>query len=103
MTSAGITRVRACFENAEKIFPVAYSESRRGAPQQTSRGFLPQMPLLPQPKVPARRVITDEDDRFEERAAIIEYDGGMPRPLAEFLAKRGRVGETPSGPDAVMR
>jgi hypothetical protein len=61
------------------------------------------MPQLPQPKVSARREITDEEDRFEERAAIIECDGGMPRPLAEFLAKRGRVKEAPPGRDGVMR
>jgi hypothetical protein len=26
-------------------------------------------------------------DRFEERAAILEYDGGWPRPEAERLAR----------------
>lgn len=61
------------------------------------------MPQLPQPKVSARRAITDEEDRFEERAAIIECDGGMPRPLAEFLVKRGRVKEAPPRRDGAMR
>jgi len=28
----------------------------------------------------------DERDRFEERAAIMEYDGGLPRAEAEQLA-----------------
>lgn len=33
-----------------------------------------------------------QEDVFEERAAIIQYDGGLPRVLAEFLARgdRGR-------------
>ena len=88
MTSSGIVSIRACFENAERIFPIVSAESRCASLQGSSRGSLPQMPQLPQPKVSARRVITEEEDEFEERAAIIEYDGGMPRPLAEFLAKR---------------
>lgn len=99
MTSTGIERVRACFENAEEIFPVVSAEGRCAPSRGSSRGSLPQMPLLPQPKVRARRVITDEDDRFEERAAIIEYDGGMPRPLAEFLARRGEAGQGEGDPD----
>jgi hypothetical protein len=48
-------------------------------------------------------VITDEEGEFEERAAIIEYDGGMPRPLAEFLAKRGRVKGGASEDDRAKR
>jgi hypothetical protein len=30
----------------------------------------------------------DERELFEERAAIAEYDGGMPRPIAEAEARR---------------
>lgn len=30
----------------------------------------------------------DERELFEERAAIAEYDGGMPRPIAESEARR---------------
>jgi hypothetical protein len=90
MTAAGIARVRASFEKLEEVFPIGCPESSRRDPQRTLRGSLPQMPQLPQPKTPARRVITDEEDAFEERAAIIEYDGGLPRLLAEFLARRGR-------------
>jgi len=90
MTSAGFARVRACFENAEDIFPIVYPENRSGVALRSPQGSLPQMPLLPQPKVSARRVLTDEEDAFEERAAIIEFDGGLPRSLAEFLARRGR-------------
>ena len=90
MTPAGAERIRVCFENAEDVFPIVYPENRHGALQRSSRGYLPQMPQLPQPKASARRVLTDQEEEFEERAAIIEYDGGLPRPLAEFLARRGR-------------
>ncbi|AXI45794.1 hypothetical protein C1J03_06965 [Sulfitobacter sp. SK012] len=90
MTSAGIERIRACFEKAEEIFPIVYPENRHGAQLGFSRGSLPQLPQLPQPKASACRVLTDREDEFEERAAIIECDGGLPRPLAEFLAGRGR-------------
>lgn len=31
---------------------------------------------------------TDERQRLEERAAIMEYDGGMDRPEAERLARK---------------
>jgi len=41
---------------------------------------------MPQPRRVERTILTDDQDRYEERAAIIEYEGGMPRPLAEFLA-----------------
>lgn len=30
----------------------------------------------------------EERELFEERAAIAEYDGGMPRPIAEAEARR---------------
>lgn len=30
----------------------------------------------------------DEQELFEERAAVAEYDGGMPRPIAEAEARR---------------
>ena len=90
MTSADVARVRASFENAEEILPIVDLQYRGRAPVKSSLGSLPQMPQLPQPKASACRVIADEEDEFEERAAIIEYDGRMPRPLAEFLARRGR-------------
>ena len=92
MNAAGFARVRACFENGIEVLPVIVPESRTEYLQGSSRGSLPQMPQMPQmpqPPTPARREMTDEEDAFEERAAIIEYGGGFPRPLAEFLARRG--------------
>jgi len=101
MTSAGIARILACLERAEEIFLDADLGHRRAGPQPFSPGSLPQMPQLPQPIASACRVITDQEDEFEERAAIIEYEGGLPRQLAEYLARRGREKETPSGRDGV--
>jgi hypothetical protein len=48
------------------------------------------MPQLPQLQTLARKTLTDREGAFEERAGIIEFDGGLPRPLAEFLAGRWR-------------
>ena len=90
MIPAGFESIWACFENAEEIFPVGHPEPRHGGFLPSSQASLPQMPQLPQPKASARRVLTDQEDEFEERAAIIEYDDGLRRPLAEFLAMRGR-------------
>lgn len=90
MTPAGIARVRACFENAEEIFPAGDPRcEERDRPIAQTR-HLPQMPQLPQQHAPARKILTEWEDAFEERAAIIEYDGNLPRPLAEFLAGRWR-------------
>jgi hypothetical protein len=32
--------------------------------------------------------VDDDRERFEERAAIIQYDGGYPRATAEAMARR---------------
>lgn len=93
MTPVGIARVRACFENAEEIFPARgpHSEERnRPTAQAICLPQMPQMPQLPQQQAPACKILTDREDAFEERAAIIEYDGGLPRPLSEFFAGRRR-------------
>ena len=90
MTPAGIARVRACFEKAEEIFPGRDPRTKEEGDLSNQSRPLPQMPQLPQQQVPARKILTDREDAFEERAAIIEYDGGLPRPLAEFLAGRSR-------------
>lgn len=90
MTPAGIARVRACFANAEEVFPAGDPLAWEEGSKSTQPGYLPQMPQLPQQQAPARKPLTDREDAFEERAAIIEYDGGLPRPLAEFLAGRSR-------------
>ena len=88
MNASGIARVRACFENAEVIPPLAVPERFQVPSQGSSLGSLPQ---VPQPTDSAPRVTTGQEDVFEERAAIIQYDGGLPRLLAEFLA-RGDTG-----------
>lgn len=90
MTSIGISLIEACVANAKLIFPIVRPEDCRSFAQGRLGRALPQMPQLPQPETSACRVITDQGYEFEERAAIIEYDGGLPRPLAEFLARRGR-------------
>jgi len=90
MNAAGIARVRACFENAEVIPPIGHPVNNCGRPQGSSLGMLPQIAQLPQPSAPAPKVMNDQEDAFEERAAIIEYDGGLPRLLAEFQAGRIR-------------
>jgi hypothetical protein len=90
VSSDGIARILACLESAEEILLVVDPKHRPAGPQTSSQGSLPQMPQLPQPKAFAHSVMTDQEVEFEERAAIIEYDGGLPRPLAEFLARRGR-------------
>ncbi|MCU9840485.1 hypothetical protein OEZ49_22305 [Ruegeria sp. WL0004] len=88
MKSAGIRTIRECFENAEEIFPAGDPRNSEEDDQSTRSKRLPQMPQLPQQQARACKSLTDEDDAFEERAAIMEYDGGLPRPLAEFLAGR---------------
>jgi len=93
MSSVGIRRILACLAQAEVVSLVAGPEQYRGGkkkPSPASLSQLPQLPQLPQAKVPAREVLTDPQDAFEEREAIIEYEGGLPRPMAEYLARRGR-------------
>lgn len=95
MTSAGIARVRACFEAMEEIFPAGDDLTVENGGQSTrvrNLPHMPQLPQLPQTRSQVSRALTLEEDLFEERAAIIEYDGGLPRALAEFLASR------PQGP-----
>jgi hypothetical protein len=90
MNQAGIARVKACFENAEEIFPIGDARNREAGHRVIPSKNLPQLPQLPQQQTPTCRALTEQEDAFEERAAIIEFDGGLPRELAEFLAgKRG--------------
>jgi hypothetical protein len=86
MSADGFARVRACFENAIEIPPIAVPKRQHTISQRPSQGALPQ---IPQTSEMAEIAMTVEEDAFEERAAIIEFGGGFPRPLAEFLAKRG--------------
>jgi hypothetical protein len=93
MTLADKARVRACFENMIEIYAAEDPRDKEeGNPADPSR-HLPQMlqmPQLPQQQTPPHKVLTDREDAFEERAAIMEFDGGMPRRLAGFLAARWR-------------
>jgi hypothetical protein len=88
MTPAGKARVRACFENMIEIDAAGDRRSKEEDIPAAQSRVLPQLPQLPQQQTPAHKVLTDREDAFEERAAIMEFDGGMPRPLAEFLAGR---------------
>jgi hypothetical protein len=90
VSSVGIRRILACLAQAEVVSLVAGLEQDRGARKKPSPASLSQLPQLPQTRVPVRKVLTDPEDVFEERAAIIEYEGGLPRPMAEYLARRGR-------------
>ncbi len=57
MNAAGIARVRACFENAETIYPIGYPENRNVS----SLGYSPvSLPQMPPPQAPASKVLTDE-------------------------------------------
>lgn len=91
MNSAGFDSIKACFENAEEILPVGSPRMEEGHVRSSQSKRLPQMPQLPQQQAPARKSLTDQEDAFEERAAIMEYDGGLPRSLAEFFAARRRA------------
>lgn len=86
MTRDGIARVKACFDSMIEVYPVGDPRSRVHESQATQSGYLPQMPQLPQHQAPACKVLTDQEDAYEERAAIMEYDGGLPRVLAEYFA-----------------
>jgi hypothetical protein len=60
--------------------------------------------LIPLHKRALIDLLTDEAERFEERAAIREYDGGLSRPAAERLARRDVArsdGHTPVTLDGV--
>jgi hypothetical protein len=86
MNADGFARVRACFENALEIPPIAAPKRQHTISPRPSLGPLPK---ILHPSETAEIAMTDEEYAFEERAAIIEFGGGIPRPLAEFLARRG--------------
>jgi len=90
MSEAGYARVRACFEKAEEIFLADDPRNNETLKLAKSISDLPQMPQLPQRSPRAYNPISLREDIFEERAAFMEYDGGLPRPLAEFLAGKRR-------------
>lgn len=90
MTPDSIARVRACFENMIDIFPVGDPRNNEEDGPTAQPISLPQMPQLPHQQALTCRALTDQEDAVEERAAIMEYDGGIPRLLAEFLAGRWR-------------
>jgi len=83
MTWTGYERVKACFEAMEEIFPFG---DQRLSTTQPSKVGLPQLPQKPQTKAATHTTVRSSEVDREERAAIMEYDGGLPRKLAEFLA-----------------
>jgi hypothetical protein len=89
MTPAGIARVWACFETMVEILPFDDPRDREEGKAIVQSQYLPQMPQLPQQQTAACKTPSDQRDAYEERAAIMEYDAGLPRALAEFLAKKG--------------
>ncbi|SLN73613.1 hypothetical protein ROA7450_04153 [Roseovarius albus] len=87
----GAERVRLAFLNAEPLFAPAPTDER---PPSVPR------PIKESQKSRESQVATlvaglsqDQRDAFEERAAIMEFDGGYSRALAEYLARRVIVGE----------
>lgn len=70
------------------------SDDRRMAETLTSPEPVPLVPRVPRRNEPEAG--RERDDAFEERAAIAEYDGGLPRPHAEILAA---LRDLPLGPD----
>lgn len=88
MIPDGFERVRACFDNMIEIYPAGDPRNREQDSPSPHPEHLPQMPQLPQQQAPASKIPTNWEDAYEERAAIMEFDGGLPRSLAEFLAGR---------------
>ncbi|WP_428515458.1 hypothetical protein [Roseovarius sp.] len=88
MSDPRFADVIACFENAEDIYPSDDPRAHDFRGQQRHVEKVSQMPQMPQRVEQECKPLSLEQDRFEERAAIIEYDGGLPRALAEFLAGR---------------
>ncbi|MCK0142996.1 hypothetical protein [Aliiroseovarius sp. F20344] len=86
MTNPTHEFIRALFENAEEIVTPRGSRSIAASKHTSQRFDLPQMPQLPQAHSLAKEPLPLEEDLSEERAAIMEIDGGLPRALAEFLA-----------------
>ncbi|RBW57444.1 hypothetical protein [Ruegeria sp. A3M17] len=91
MSDARYGAVRACFENMEEVFVAGDQRNDRASNSKKPTRFLPQLPQLPQMPQrapPACKPLSLPEDLFEERVAIMEYDGGLPRALAEFLARK---------------
>ena len=47
-------------------------------------------------KIPQTALTADQAEAFEERAGIMEFDGGLPRAEAERLALQDVLGNLPS-------
>ena len=47
------------------------------------------------PALAAWGVAADEDEDWQERAAVLEFEGGLPREEAEAQAKREMAGAQP--------
>lgn len=80
-TEQGIAAVRALMENPENVEPLPSSASAcfdqsPTANSQNSRN-----------SQQAHSALDEETKAFEERAAIMEYEGGLTREEAEFFAR----------------
>lgn len=67
------------------LFPIL--QNRVNCPN--TKGF-PKFPMFPTQNTKCRGVLNDENlkEAFEERAAIMEFDGGLNRQEAERLARK---------------
>ena len=88
MNPKGVALIRACFAEAERVTPASTPQGAGRKPSVSNETSLSQLPQMSQHMMPPEKVLSIEDDLFEERAAIIEYDGQIERPLAEFHARR---------------
>ena len=82
----GAEKVRLAFVNAEVLFASA-------CPAKPSRSFSPhskesQKSRESQVAATVPGLSAEQKDAFEERTAIMEYDGGLSREIAEYLARR---------------
>ena len=83
----------AAFARKVGVIPfVPHQGDTRGTRGDATKCFEDQHLARPVPHVPHVPLENNDAenelaDRFEERAAILEYDGGRPRPEAERLAR----------------
>jgi hypothetical protein len=81
--TAGVPGVPKAAENT--------SAEHRGTPEKITGVPLKPAPILEEhhgtPRTPEKTCKSFDNEAFEERAAIIEYDGGLSRTEAERLAR----------------
>ena len=81
--------IRQCFENAETVLPL--KEGLVSAPAGEHASSVSQESRKSQRSPLRTNKLSLEVELFEERAAIMEYDGEVPRTLAEYLARHSRT------------